>query len=282
MGQSGGDLDVFRREALEHRALPRQRGELLRISPAWMRSTLWLLLGMMALGITYLAVGQVNQYATGPAMLVDEGSVEIAAPRSAVVATVEVRTGQAIAAGQVMLRLQLDEGAQASAASPCTPGRAAGDGEPVRAPFDGRVAEVRVGPGQVIGPGGVLAVVARSEPSFAVVTFLPGHHRPRLHRGDPIRVELSGSPRSFQTLRIDALGDRLETPSDAARGLGRGIAELVAASAREPVVLARARLPVTPGATGGYFDGMVGTARVRVGSQSVLLTLLPGLEVLMR
>jgi hypothetical protein len=93
----------------------------------------------------------------------------------------------------------------------------------------------------------------------------------------PMRVELAGHASAYRTVTIDELGDRLLGPAEAARAVGRGDAPV-----GESFVLVRAQLGASdPEERGEVFDGTSGTARVRVGSRSVLLTIFPGLEQLL-
>lgn len=256
------DLDIFRREALEHRSRSRRQGDLLRISPGWMRHTWWLLIAVTAVAAIYLWVGRVDDYATGPALLVDESRAEVGAPAAGIVDRIEARPGNAVAAGQVIVRLRSGRG---------------GDEEPVliRAPIAGRLGELEVRRGQFVAAGARIADILAIRPELTVTALLPGRQRPLVRPGARLRVELSGDPHRHHDAIIDRVGDRVLGPDRADRLLGgRASAALAAGSyVRVTARLAGAGSTVDD----GDCDGMTGTARVRVGSRRILLAIVPGL-----
>jgi hypothetical protein len=122
--------------------------------------------------------------------------------------------------------------------------------------------------------------VVRIEPAGGVlVAALPGEYRPLLRPGMPLRLELAGYRYAYQPLAIDTIEDRLVGPAEAQRALGPALA-LPAG----PVVLVRARLLASTFAADGgaysYYDGMTGAVEVRLRSERILYTLVPGLNVL--
>lgn len=305
----GQEQDIFRREALEHHVRPRREGDLLRLTPGWTRATFWLLVAVVVGGLAYALLGRVNEYASGPAVVRVEGKVDVTAQIQGVVAKVDVAPGERVAAGQILVRfhvaqenaeaertrrefeLQLvkvlgqpaDEAARASlvglrAAKELAEARLAQ--RIVRAPIDGVVADVRVRPGQQALPGDVLAALVGADARFTVVALMPGQYRPLLRRGGPMRLELAGYRYAYRALAIDVIGDQVVGPTEVARFLGKEIADAVPAAG--PVVLVTARLPSASFAFDGrevrYFDGMVGVCEARVRSESVLVTLVPGLR----
>src|SRR5882672_10097554 len=65
---------IFREEALEYHVRGnRTQGDLLRISPRWTHWTYWLLVAVFLAGSTYVVFGRLNEYATGVAVIRDEG-----------------------------------------------------------------------------------------------------------------------------------------------------------------------------------------------------------------
>jgi membrane fusion protein (multidrug efflux system) len=69
-------------------------------------------------------------------------------------------------------------------------------------------------------------------------------------------------------------------PAEVRRFLGQDLADTVQITG--PVVLVQAPLPATTfissGRTYHYYDGMPGTAEARVRTESILVTLVPGLK----
>src|SRR5688572_11428803 len=96
-GHDRADADIFRKEALEHHAAPPREGEPLRLSPTWTRWTFWLLAGACFTAVAYGIVGQVSEYATGPAVVRIEGKTDVTAQAAGVVASVHVQPGQHVA-----------------------------------------------------------------------------------------------------------------------------------------------------------------------------------------
>jgi membrane fusion protein (multidrug efflux system) len=94
-----------------------------------------------------------------------------------------------------------------------------------------------------------------------------------------VRVELSGYRYAYQELTVDAVASDVIGPSEARRYLGPQVGDALQIGG--PVVLVRARLPRDEFVAGGqryrYHDGMDGVAEVRLRSEPILHTLIPGL-----
>lgn len=138
----------------------------------------------------------------------------------------------------------------------------------------GRVSQYASGPAVVrLGEGGAVEILAA----------LPGSYRPLLAQGMAMRLELQGFAHQYQELRIEELGGVLLEPGELRGSLGTGLAERLVAAA--PVVVVRARAPAGSfEAEGGrlpYFNGMRGTVSVRVRSERIATTLVPGLKLLL-
>ena len=117
-----------------------------------------------------------------------------------------------------------------------------------------------------------------------VVALLPGHYLPRLRAGQPLWIELSGFPHEPQRFTIESVADEVVGREEAQRYLGSRVsADLLPPG---PVVLVQGRLQspsfLTQGHDYRYHDGMVGTAEVRVQSERLLVSLVPGLKALFR
>lgn len=125
------------------------------------------------------------------------------------------------------------------------------------------------------------AVVRVSGRAAAVTALLPGQHRLLLRPGLPLSLKLPGYDQAPRLLEVAAVGDVIG-PQEAWRRLGPEVAGAVPLSG--PVVLVQARLPgpvfEADGGTHALYDGMWGTAEVRVRSQPLLPLLVPGLKAL--
>jgi len=306
------DKDIFRKEAIEHHAAPPREGDPLRLTPSWTRWTYWLLAGACVTALAYGIAGEVSEYATGPAVVRIEGKTDVTAQAAGVVAAVHVQPGQRVAAGELLvsfavaaeeaelerLRRELesqlvkvlrdprDEAARGSltslrAAKELAEARVAQ--RLVRAPVAGIVSDVRIHAGRQLLPGEAILSLVGEGARFSVIAMLPGHHRPMLRPGMPLRLELAGYRYAYQDVKIEDVGDEVVGPNEVRRFLGAEIADTV--SVGGPVVLVKATL------TGrsfrvedkvyNYFDGMHGLAEARVRSESVIVTFVPALKVLL-
>ena len=101
-----GAAALFREEALQARAAMGDTGEVIRVAPGWSRAMYWALLVMLVVGVLGMAVGEVNRYSTGPAVVRQHGRSELAALAQGPIASIEVEPGQRVHAGQVLARLR--------------------------------------------------------------------------------------------------------------------------------------------------------------------------------
>ena len=124
------------------------------------------------------------------------------------------------------------------------------------------------------------AVVRVDGAGFVLLALLPPSFIPELRPGMPLRVELAGYPQAGLAVVIEHLGDQAVGPAEARRALGTAAADAVEIPG--PVVLARATLPGPMfRALDGehrFHDGMVASAEVTVGSEPLIVSLLPGLR----
>jgi membrane fusion protein (multidrug efflux system) len=305
---SGGNL--FRREAIDaHAGRQMAQGSLLQISPRWMNLTYRFLALLLVAAITYLALGTLTEYATGPAVVRVEGRIDITANAAGTVAAVEVQPGQRVAAKQLLVRFydaqesaELDRIDREFELQLVKTLRSASDQEArtalgllraqkeqaqsrlesrsVRAPSAGVVSDVRIRTGQLLGAGDIVLTLVRDDARFGIVAMLPGQYRPLLKPHMPMRLELSGFRFAYRELEIDTIGDEVIGPAEARRYLGAEIADTV--TLPSSVILVRAHLPTrdfsVDGRTFAYHDGMQGTAEARVRTEPILFSLVPGLK----
>ncbi len=303
---------VFRREALDHHGRGfGDQSRLLRISPSWTPWAFRMLLAVFASMALYGLLGSIDEYAAGPAVIRIEGHTEVTATAPGTVTAVEVEDGQNVDAGQLLvrfygaqelaerdrihrefelglvhrLRYPADRGAERALASLRAQQQHAAarlEARTVRAPHPGRVSDLRIRPGQHVAPGQTLLALAGSSSERSVVAMLPGHYRPLIEPGMPIRLELRGHRYAYQRLVIDRIGNEVLGPAEVRRFLGASVGDAVPLNG--PLVLAYARLPDETFESGGrayeYHDGLQGTVEVRVRKESLLSAVLPGLKAL--
>jgi GAF domain-containing protein len=116
-----------------------------------------------------------------------------------------------------------------------------------------------------------------------VVALMPGRYQSRLRPGLSLRLELAGFPDVLPHLIVASVRREVVGGEDARRYVGNPT--VVASLPPAPVSVLTARLPgptfVAEGETHEFADGMLGTAKVRVGSQRLLFLVFPALRSLL-
>jgi membrane fusion protein (multidrug efflux system) len=301
--------DLFRSEAIEAYTAHREAGDVVRVSPVWVKWSYWFLLMVLLAGIVYASIGTVGVYSSGPAIVRMTGRTEITVVQQGSIESVLVVPGQRVREGQLLARFydaeetaeldrleqqfesQLveflrnpndDDISRALAATRGEKERAEARLEErhARAPHDGVISDVRVRTGQHLAPGDVVLSLIRDDSDLSVIALLPGADRPQLRSGMKIRVELSGYKYAYQDLVIDTVSDEVVGPAEARRFLGSQYADTV--SIGGPVVLVTMTLPSrtfeADDRSYTYHDGMQGTAEVKVRSERIITALVPGLR----
>lgn len=300
---------LFRREAIEHQAARTAKAELVRIAP---RSTAWamrLLVAGLSLAMFFVIVGRVNEYASGPALVRIDGRTALSANHAALVRSVEVKPGDEVEQGEVLLQLySSDEASDLEAATREFDdqllklmqrpndvaarealvalrtrrelARARLEQRSLRAPHRGVVGDVRVRAGQLIEPGVAVVELRGDKAETTVVALLPGRYRPLLKPGAKLRFELDGFHRRAHELTVDEVGDQIVGPAEAVRYLGREQADALQLAG--PVVLVQASLPSGSFEADGerfeFAHGMHGQAETIVRNEPVAYAFLPGLK----
>ncbi len=312
--ESGEPMPViFREEALEHHAAPGVReGDWLRLSPTWAPAMLWLLIGLVVVFLGFAAVSSIGEYSTGPAVVRLAGRTEVTASQAGQVTAVEVRPGDRVDAGRILVRFQdareaaelarierewelqlverlrdLSGGSAAQALIGLRAerdlARARLDERVVRAPRTGIVGDLRCRPDQYVAAGDILLSLTATGGQPALVAMLPGEHRPMLRPGMPLSLKLRGYTGAPQDLVVTVVSDEVVGPEEARRLLGPEVAAAIPLNG--PLVRVEARFPggtfESAGKSYELHDGMWGSAEVRVRSESVLAALIPGLRAVL-
>ena len=303
------DTGLYRPEAVAAHALHSDRGEVVRLESAWIGWSYRLLVLLVLVGLAYVSLVRIGDYATGPAVVRLDGRTEVTAVEAGSVAEIMVRPGDEVASGQPLVRLHDAEDAaelrrlelelevelrnllrdpaddaarRAVTALRGQQERTALQGQEhiLRSSRAGVVQDVRAHVGQAVQPGDVLLSVVGDELAPQVVALLPGDARPRLREGASLRLELDGYADAPQVLTIEHVHGDVVSPAEALRLLGPAVGEGLAIEG--PVVLVRARLPVDGFESRGqryrHHDGMRGRAEVRVRTTTILEALVPALE----
>jgi multidrug efflux pump subunit AcrA (membrane-fusion protein) len=300
---------LFRREAIEHQSARTASADVLRIASG---STAWLM-NLLAVALVaalfFVIVGRVNEYASGPALVRIDGRTALSSTHPAVVSTVEVKPGDRVEEGDVLLQLFSSEEASdleaatrefddqlvklmqrpndATAREALVTlrtrrelARSRLEQRSLRAPHRGVIGDVRVRPGQLIEPGVAVLELRGEKAETNVVALLPGRYRPLLKRGAKLRFELDGFHRRAHELTVEDVGDQIVGPTEAVRYLGREQADALQLAG--PVVLVKASLPsgtfVSDGESFEFAHGMQGKAETIVRNEPVAYAFLPGLK----
>ena len=96
---------LFRRQALEHHAGGQEAGDLLRFDPMWVRVAYRLVGASLVTAALFSVFFDVDEYASGPAVVRLDGRRMITATVAAPVESLAVTPGQWVEPGDVLLRL---------------------------------------------------------------------------------------------------------------------------------------------------------------------------------
>lgn len=301
---------VFRQEAIEHHSRGfGGKGHVLEISPRWTGWAFRILMLALVAGLLYTALGTVHEYASGLAVIRVDDRTEVTTTLAGTVTAVEVEAGQRVEPGQVLVRFYgaqeaaelarierefelgladrlrnpADLGAERALSALRAQKQLAEsrlEERTLRAPTAGIVSDLRIRPGQHLSLGQSVLALTDDDPELAIVALLPGNFRPLIEPGMPLRLELQGYAYAYLHLTVERVDAEVIGPTEARRVLGPGIGDAVPVEGS--VVLVHARLPQrtfeSDGETYFFHDGMFGTAEVRVRSEPILVTLVPGLK----
>jgi membrane fusion protein (multidrug efflux system) len=302
---------IFREEAVRH-ASRGGEGDVLRLSPGWTRWAYWTLVLAFVTSAVYAALGTLHEYGSGPAVVWISGRVPITATVAGTVSAIDVRPGQRVEAGQILVRfssavelaelgridrefeLQLaktlrdpsDQAARAALTALRTQRDVAAaklELFSVRAPEAGLVGDVRIRAGELIGVGDVVVTLLGEDRRCSVMAMLPAQYRPQLRPGMSMRFEVTGYRYAYQEMAIRSVSAQIIGPNEVKRYLGQEIGDTVTVAG--PIVLVEAT-PASPtftvdGQAFDFYHGMSGVAEVRVRTESILVALVPGLRVIL-
>ncbi|TMQ16239.1 MAG: HlyD family efflux transporter periplasmic adaptor subunit [Deltaproteobacteria bacterium] len=289
---------LYRGEALEAHRTRGQEGQLVQLSPAWVKRAYPLLIVTILIAIGFAIFVKVPTYSTGTAVVVFEGSTSVTATASGTVEKVFVHENEAVKKGDPVIRLnspdevaqlaaaeaewrnlqaqflldQSDEQIRKSLASAATSrdhALARVEARTIRAPRDGVVTNLHAKEGVALQLGGYAMQITDENSEIEVLAFLPSKDSPRIREKMGMQLELDG----YKKARVEAakLGGDMLTES-IAKDLQLGTTWITA----------RARLPErtfkTEHNTYHYHHGMHAVVEVKIQSKPFLATLLPAIE----
>jgi membrane fusion protein (multidrug efflux system) len=271
---AGTHLDIFRQEALDFQTKNwDQEGDVLQSVPAWLRKTHWLTIALVVCGLVYMVLAKVDETATGPVVVRARSKIALTATTGGLVRSVEVAAGDRVRMGDLLLRFYDAPGSTSLE-------RLKGQ---LRAPADGLVSDILVRPGQQVGSGDQVASIVDESAGYELIAMLPGSYAPQIHPGMDIVLKLVGYPDSHEVVAIERVGTEIVGPHEAARYAGRESTDALTVAG--PVLIVRSTPP--PKFSAGdrsyaFHDGMTGEGEVRVRSERMIVSLVPGLENLFR
>jgi multidrug resistance efflux pump len=300
---------LFRPQALEFHRRGGLRGDVLHITPGILHAVQWLVFALAALGLSFVCTAEVRKYASGPAVVMLDQRHEVSANRSGVVDEIQVKVGQHVAPGQLLVRLgapsevaelnaatrELDDQLVLLLRNPGDPSarqelldlrsrralaETALERSMLRSPSSGEVVDLRVRVGQLVEAGTPLLAIQNERHGAEIVALLPGPDRPRLKPGMPVSLRVDGFERTRLELRVERVDEQVLGPAEAMRAVG---SELTGSfEVQGPIVLVHARLPAAElkaqGVAYSLHHGMLARAEVAVDREPLLFAWLPGLR----
>jgi multidrug resistance efflux pump len=309
---------VFRQEPHSNQAVDQRvpgdlQGVLIRYDRKWTQWAYVLVFIAAVSAFAFCCVFSINEYATGAAVVRVDGKRAVTAPAAGVVESFPVKPGQQVKEGdlvvrlhdadeiaevkrvraeyeQQLIRLMLDP-SDATAKTALSNLHARRDQavarlaeRRVRAPIPGVISDVRIRPGQHIDSGEVLLGISPAEANVSIVAVVPGDYRPMLSANQSVRFSLDGYSYEYHDLTVESVGDGVVGPSEVKRFLGQEIFDSVHMT-QGAKVLITARLAsktfTSEGETYAFYDGLTGTAEIRVREEPIVVTLLPFLKAVL-
>ncbi|CAM3393767.1 biotin/lipoyl-binding protein [Corallococcus soli] len=200
------------------------------------------------------AMVRMDRTADGAAQLRLGESVDVLAPAAGRVVSVDVGLGQDVTVGQVLARLETGSGPVE-----------------VTAPQPARVYFL-LEPETQVAEGKPVAALRLPDTVVSLFVLFPGEFRAELAPGVPMELQLDGVPQPIETVI-----ESVEGPEASLRYAQRR--KFSEVSLEHGAVLVRAQVPPRDDTQGRvYQDGMIGSARVRLGTQRLLGAWFPELR----
>lgn len=301
---------LYRGEALEAHRTRGNEGQLVQLSPGWVRRTYPFLVATLLIAVVFSVFLTVPMYASGQAAVVIDGA-QVTAAQGGTVDKVLVVPGQAVREGTPLVRLTAqpevdeltasetefaaaqrqymfdptDEQARKSLTTGYTRFTAAQSkltAKTIRAIKAGTVSDIRVRVGNPLSPGEPIATIVEPGAWPEVIAFLPSKDRPRLRTGQKLQVALAGFTKSREIATITAVGSEAIGSNESAKLIGPTLADALKLPVGGSYVVVRARLPRRTFKTDHhvlhFHHGMLALTEVKIMEKPFLVSLLPALE----
>jgi hypothetical protein len=272
--RSGASL--FREQAVRHhlQAASRDGGAILRLIPPWQRHLFVAVNGVLLASLLLLCTIELDVSVEAPAVVQDEGLVEVMSHGSGMIASVEVGPGDHVVRGQALVRFAASElpfgGGGVSA------------GRALAAPFEGTIQDVWALPGRNADPGHVLLRIRKpGTAARRVIAFFAPTSAPPLGKGDPLWLRIPGQAQQNR-LRVEGVSAGAIGPSQFARFSID--AQEMGGKLSSPVIIVKALsiAPSTDEQHAQLADGTEGTVTAVVRRQRLIFRILPSLEGLLK
>ncbi|HEX3477277.1 MAG TPA: HlyD family efflux transporter periplasmic adaptor subunit [Kofleriaceae bacterium] len=307
---------LYRGEALEAHRNRGNEGQLVHLTPSWVRRAYPMLVLALLIAVGFAIFVRVPTYSTGTAVVVFEGSTSVTATIGGTVDKVFVKENEAVKKGDPLVRLNTpDEAAQLTAAE--TEWRdqqiqflfdptddqarkqmktaatqrdqalARVDARTIRAPRDGVVTNLHVKEGVALSSGGYVMQITDENSEIEVLAFLPSKDSPRIREKMELQLALDGYTKARVKGTITHVQSDAVSGTEAAKLGGEMLAESIARELQANTLTtswttARARLPARTFKAEhniyNYHHGMHAKVEVKIQSKPFLVTLLPGLH----
>ncbi len=309
--------DMFRAEAVAHHVNGTEEGDILRYDNTWTRLSYALLVVACLSAFAFLSLFTIDEWATGRCVVRIEGREVITATVPGTVISIEVKPGALVEEGAMLVKMSAaEETAELERAikdfdlalvrmlrdpndaeTKVTLGslrarrdqaKNALDARVIKARVAGFVTDIRTRPGQLVKPGEIIVSLSpKSATQASILAMVPADYRPLLELGQKMRFELDGFRYEYADLKVEEVSAEAIGPTEVARFLGDEKVGTVASSAELGAkVLVSAKLAKATFTSEGqpfeYFDGLTGTAEIRVRRETLLVMLIPALRAFMK
>ncbi|MBX3185715.1 MAG: HlyD family efflux transporter periplasmic adaptor subunit [Labilithrix sp.] len=300
---------LFRENATAGASRWGAEGDVLALDSRAARWAYRIIFAACAVGLALAGVLRIHGYATGPAVVRVDGRRAVTATFPGTIERVLVAPGQRVEEGAPLVTFySADERAQydrvsseldlqlvrllrdpsdVGAKQSLTALKAQKDlaasilkQRVLRAPVAGAVTDIRVRPGQRLAAGEPVLALAPKDAPISLVCAIPGEYRPMIATGLPVRFSLDGYRYEYHDMVVEDVGTEVVGAAEVRRYLGPETADALHL-AEGSYVLVRGRIPssfLSEGKTYGYFDGLTGTADIRVRKESLAVILIPALK----
>lgn len=303
---------LYRGEALEAHRTRGQEGQLVQLSPAWVKRAYPVLIVTLLVAIGFAVFVKVPTYSSGTAVVIFEGSTSVTATASGTVDKVFVKDNEAVRKGDPLVRLNSpEEAAQltqaeaewrdmqvqflfdqsdeqvkkqlAQAATNRDHALARVEARTIRAPRDGVVTNLHVKEGIAVQLGGYVLQITDENSEIEVLAFLPSKDSPRIREKMDLQLELDGYTKARVLGAITHVQPDAVSGTEAAKLGGDMLVESIAKELSAGTwITVRARLPSrtfkAEHNTYHYHHGMHAKVEIKIQSKPFLVTLVPGLQ----